>query len=199
MTMTSRLLKLLSLLQTRREWPGPLLAARLEVSDRTVRRDVGRLREMGYNIEAAMGPDGGYRLTAGAELPPLLFDDDQTVSMPARVEFAPDDGGRIRVDVEVPDADAVVLHLDWRPATTGIAPALPERNLKERAYWVDPDVVEQPAFTWVLGTDVSIGPRGAPRAVDLRQDGRIAIHAWAPRAAVSVTDTPRPAVSDSTP
>ncbi len=128
----------------------------------------------------------------------VLFDDDQSVSLPARVEFAPDDDGRIRMDVSVPDADAVVLHLDWRPATTGIAPALPERNLKERAYWVDPEVVEQPAFTWILGTDVSIGPVGAPRAVDLRQDGRIAIHAWADRAAVTVTDTPRPAVSDST-
>ncbi len=95
MTMTSRLLKLLSLLQTRREWPGPLLAARLEVSDRTVRRDVGRLREMGYNIEAAMGPDGGYRLTAGAELPPLLFDDDQTVAVALALQAAPAVGADI--------------------------------------------------------------------------------------------------------
>ena len=88
---------------------------------------------------------------------------------------------------------AVVIHLDWRPATTGIAPALPERNLRQRAWWVDPTVVEQPAFTWVLGTDVSIGPVQVPRAVDLRQDGRIAVHVWAPRAVVTVTDTPREA------
>ncbi len=128
----------------------------------------------------------------------VLFDDDQAETMPMRIEFAPV-GGRIRMDVNVPGADAVVVHLDWRPATTGIAPALPARNLKERAYWVDPTVVEQPAFTWVLGTDVSIGPVQVPRAVDLRQDGRIAIHAWTPRAVVTVTDTPRPAVSDSTP
>ena len=79
----------------------------------------------------------------------------------------------------------------------GIAPALPEQNLRERAYWVDPTVVEQPAFTWVLGTDVSIGPVQVPRAVDLRQDGRIAVHVWAPRAVVTVTDTPRDAVTDS--
>ena len=52
-------------------------------------------------------------------------------------------------------------------------------------------VVDQPAFTWVLGTDVSIGPVQVPRAVDLRQDGRIAVHVWAPRAVVTVTDTPR--------
>ncbi|MCR2764130.1 WYL domain-containing protein [Microbacterium sp. zg.B48] len=81
MTATSRLLSLLSLLQTRRDWPGSLLAARLEVSPRTVRRDVDRLREMGYRIQATMGPDGGYRLDAGSELPPLLFDDDQAIAL----------------------------------------------------------------------------------------------------------------------
>jgi hypothetical protein len=128
----------------------------------------------------------------------VLFDDDRTEALPMRIEFAPV-GGRIRMDVNVPEADAVVVHLDWRPATTGIAPVLPAHNLRSRAYWVDPTVVQQPAFTWVLGTDVSIGPVQVPRAVDLRQDGRIAMHAWAPRAVVTVTDTPRPAVSDSIP
>ncbi|WP_053383646.1 helix-turn-helix transcriptional regulator [Leucobacter celer] len=78
---TSRLLTLLSLLQTRREWPGALLAERLGVSHRTVRRDIDRLREMGYNVQATMGPDGGYRLDAGADLPPLLFDDDQALAL----------------------------------------------------------------------------------------------------------------------
>jgi hypothetical protein len=121
---------------------------------------------------------------------------DGTTSLPLRIDFEPIDG-RIRMDAAVPGADAVAIHLDWRPATTGIAPALPERNLRERAYWVDPSVVEQPAFTWVLGTDVSIGPVQVPRAVDLRQDGRIAVHVWAPRAVVTVTDTPRDAVTDS--
>lgn len=115
---------------------------------------------------------------------------DSTRSTPMRIEFEPIDG-RIRLDAAIPGADAVAIHLDWRPATTGIAPALPERNLKARASWVDPSVVEQPAFTWVLGTDVSIAPVQVPRAVDLRQDGRIAVHVWAPRAVVTVTDTPR--------
>lgn len=119
-------------------------------------------------------------------------------SLPLRITFEPTDG-RIRMDVAVPGASAVAVNLDWRPATTGIEPALPARNLKAKAYWVDPTVVEQPAFTWVLGTDVSIGPVRVPRAVDLRQDGRIAIHVWSPRAVVTVTDTPRPAVTDSTP
>jgi len=89
MTTTARLLGLLSLLQTRRDWPGPLLASRLETSTRTVRRDVDRLREMGYRIQATMGPDGGYRLDAGSELPPLLFDDDQAVAVAVALQTAP--------------------------------------------------------------------------------------------------------------
>jgi len=121
---------------------------------------------------------------------------DATRSLPLRIDFQPIDG-RIRMDAAVPGADAVAIHLDWRPATTGLAPSLPEQNLRQRAYWVDPTVVEQPAFTWVLGTDVSIGPVQVPRAVDLRQDGRIAVHVWAPRAVVTVTDTPRDPVTDS--
>lgn len=87
-TATSRLLNLLSLLQTRRDWPGSLLAERLEVSHRTVRRDVDRLREMGYSIRATMGPEGGYRLDAGSELPPLLFDDDQVVALAVALQAA---------------------------------------------------------------------------------------------------------------
>ena len=95
MTTTTRLLNLLSLLQTRRDWPGPVLASRLETSDRTVRRDIDRLREMGYSIQATMGPDGGYRLDAGSELPPLLFDDDQTVAIAIALQTAPAIGAGI--------------------------------------------------------------------------------------------------------
>ncbi|MBS2938525.1 WYL domain-containing protein [Nocardioides sp. J2M5] len=97
-TTTSRLLHLLSLLQTRRDWPGAVLAERLEVSHRTVRRDVDRLREMGYSIQATMGPDGGYRLGAGSELPPLLFDDDQTVAVAVALQTAPAAGVGIEED-----------------------------------------------------------------------------------------------------
>ena len=82
MTQTSgRLLKLLSLLQAQRHWPGEELAHRLEVSGRTVRRDVERLRELGYPIEAVTGPAGGYRLEAGTAMPPLLLDDDEAVAI----------------------------------------------------------------------------------------------------------------------
>lgn len=85
---TSRLLNLLSLLQTHRDWPGAQLAERLDISHRTVRRDVDRLREMGYRITATMGPDGGYRLDAGSELPPLLFDDDQAIALAVALQAA---------------------------------------------------------------------------------------------------------------
>jgi predicted DNA-binding transcriptional regulator YafY len=76
-----RLLRLLSLLQMHRDWSGTELAGRLGVTTRTVRRDVGRLRELGYPVHAVMGPVGGYRLGAGAELPPLLLDDDEAVAV----------------------------------------------------------------------------------------------------------------------
>jgi predicted DNA-binding transcriptional regulator YafY len=85
---SARLLSLLSLLQARRDWPGALLAERLDISPRTVRRDVGRLRELGYSIVAFKGPDGGYRLDAGSELPPLLFDDDQAVALAVALQVA---------------------------------------------------------------------------------------------------------------
>ena len=71
------------------------LRARLQVSDRTVRRDIDRLRELGYHIHTAMGPDGGYRLGAGSELPPLMFDDDQTVAAAIALQTAPAAGVRI--------------------------------------------------------------------------------------------------------
>jgi len=77
----ARLLRLLSLLQARREWPGSELAERLDVSPRTIRRDVERLRALGYPVEAALGAAGGYRLGSGQAMPPLLLDDDEAVAI----------------------------------------------------------------------------------------------------------------------
>ncbi|MGA6170946.1 helix-turn-helix transcriptional regulator [Streptomyces sp. NPDC012600] len=77
----ARLLKLLSLLQTPREWPGGELAERLDVSPRTIRRDIDRLRELGYPVEASRGSVGGYRLVAGAAMPPLVLDDEEAVAI----------------------------------------------------------------------------------------------------------------------
>jgi predicted DNA-binding transcriptional regulator YafY len=78
---SSRLLTLLSLLQARRDWPGSELAHRLEVSARTIRRDVERLRGLGYPVESLTGPAGGYRLRAGTAMPPLLLDDDEAIAI----------------------------------------------------------------------------------------------------------------------
>ncbi|MER7815679.1 YafY family protein [Streptomyces sp. NPDC096153] len=77
----ARLLNLLSLLQTPREWPGSELAERLQVSPRTIRRDIDRLRDLGYPVEATKGAVGGYRLVAGAAMPPLLLDDEEAVAI----------------------------------------------------------------------------------------------------------------------
>lgn len=77
----ARLLNLLSLLQTPREWPGSELAERLDVSPRTIRRDIDRLRDLGYPVEATKGAVGGYRLVAGAAMPPLLLDDEEAVAI----------------------------------------------------------------------------------------------------------------------
>ncbi|QDY08622.1 YafY family transcriptional regulator [Micromonospora sp. HM134] len=104
-TTSARLLALLSLLQTRRDWSGTTLAARLGISLRTVRRDIDRLRDLGYPVAAAKGPDGGYRLAAGTELPPLLFDDDQAVALTVALQVAATTGGS-----GLADAAARALH-----------------------------------------------------------------------------------------
>jgi predicted DNA-binding transcriptional regulator YafY len=80
-TTSSRLLDLLSLLQARRDWPGAELAERLEVSGRTIRRDVDRLRALGYPVESLTGPAGGYRLRAGTAMPPLLLDEEEAIAI----------------------------------------------------------------------------------------------------------------------
>lgn len=81
MSTSARMLSLLSLLQTHRFWPGDELATRLEVSPRTLRRDIERLRDLGYAVDAARGVAGGYQLRAGGTLPPLVLEDDEAVAI----------------------------------------------------------------------------------------------------------------------
>jgi predicted DNA-binding transcriptional regulator YafY len=88
MTTSARMLQLLSLLQTHRYWPGTELADRLGVSVRTLRRDVDRLRELGYPVEANRGVDGGYQLAAGGALPPLVIDDEEAVALTVGLQNA---------------------------------------------------------------------------------------------------------------
>ncbi|MFE7776676.1 helix-turn-helix transcriptional regulator [Streptomyces sp. NPDC057445] len=89
---SARLLRLLSLLQAHREWSGAELADRLGVTPRTVRRDVDRLRELGYPVNASPGTGGGYQLGAGARMPPLLLDDDEAVAVAVGLRTAAGNG-----------------------------------------------------------------------------------------------------------
>ncbi|MDI3407304.1 helix-turn-helix transcriptional regulator [Streptomyces cavernicola] len=89
---SARLLRLLSLLQAHREWSGAALADRLGVTPRTVRRDVDRLRELGYPVNASPGTGGGYRLGVGAEMPPLLLDDEEAVAVAVGLRTAAGQG-----------------------------------------------------------------------------------------------------------
>ncbi|WP_431277091.1 helix-turn-helix transcriptional regulator [Leifsonia poae] len=91
-TTGSRTLQLLSLLQTHRYWPGPELADRLEISVRTLRRDVDRLRDLGYPVDGSRGVDGGYQLAAGASLPPLVVDDEEAVALAVGLRTAAQSG-----------------------------------------------------------------------------------------------------------
>lgn len=126
---SARLLALLSLLQARRDWPGALLAERLDVSPRTVRRDVDRLRELGYPIRAVKGPDGGYRLDAGTRLPPLLFDDEQAVALAVALRTAAATGAGIE------EAAARALHT--------VMQVMPAR-LRHRIDTIDVTAVDRP-------------------------------------------------------
>ncbi|WP_240679110.1 MULTISPECIES: helix-turn-helix transcriptional regulator [unclassified Streptomyces] len=127
---SARLLSLLSLLQARRDWPWALLAERLDVSPRTVRRDVDRLRELGYPVVAMKGPDGGYRLDAGTELPPLLFDDEQAVALAVALRIATTTGAGIE------EAAARALHT--------VRQVLPAR-LRHRVDTLQVTAVDRPA------------------------------------------------------
>ncbi|WP_418063803.1 helix-turn-helix transcriptional regulator [Pimelobacter simplex] len=92
MSTSARMLRLLSLLQTHRFWTGGELAERLEVSDRTLRRDVDRLRDLGYDVDAVRGAAGGYQLRAGGALPPLLLEDEEAVAIAVGLRAAANGG-----------------------------------------------------------------------------------------------------------
>ncbi|MEU4762469.1 WYL domain-containing protein [Actinosynnema sp. NPDC023794] len=145
---SARLLSLLSLLQARRDWPGALLAQRLGVSPRTVRRDVDRLRELGYPIVTTKGPDGGYRLGAGSQLPPLLFDDEQAVALSVALRIATTTG------VGIEEAAARALNT--------VRQVMPAR-LRHRVDTLQVTAVERAAAPQV-GGDVLMAISGAVHA-----------------------------------
>src|SRR5437764_15448775 len=128
---SSRLLELLSLLQGRRDWPGSELADRLEVSGRTIRRDIERLRQLGYPVESLTGPAGGYRFLAGSAMPPLLLDDEEAIAIavglptPARASVTGIEETAVRALVKL--EQVLPAHLRRRVGALGsatIAPAV---------------------------------------------------------------------------
>lgn len=175
------MLALLSLLQMRRDRPGAVLAERLEVTPRTVRRDVDRLRELGYRITAVKGPDGGYRLDAGSELPPLLFDDAQAVAIAVALQSVPASG----IDIDEGAARALatvrqVMPSRLRHRVDGIRFAGVENPTR-----VDPGVLETVSAAVrdrvVLRFDYGDADRPARRAEPhavVAREGRWYLLAW---------------------
>ncbi|HXT87997.1 MAG TPA: YafY family protein [Trebonia sp.] len=140
---SARLLRLLSLLQTPREWNGTELGARLGVSPRTVRSDVEKLRELGYPVLATRGPAGGYRLGAGAAMPPLLLDDEEAVAVAVGLRTAA--GGAI-AGIEEAALRALakleqVLPSRLRDRVGGLKSVITPVPLEATGPQVDPDVL----------------------------------------------------------
>ncbi len=113
---SARLLRLLSLFQGRRYWPGAELAARLEITSRTLRRDVDKLRSLGYPIHSASGAEGGYQLGAGSTMPPLLLDDEEAVAVALGLRYSA--GGNVE-GVEEASIRALAKIEQFLPARLG--------------------------------------------------------------------------------
>ena len=114
----------------------------------------------------------------------------QRRSMSLRLVFLLTPAG-VHVTAHVQGADAVVVHLDAMPATTGLEPSLPARNLRTRGWWVVPETGEQRAFTSARRAIVGIGPAIQTRGMDLRPDGRLDVHVWSNRATLTLSGVPR--------
>lgn len=149
---SARLLRLLSLLQAHRDWTGAALAERLGVSTRTVRSDMDKLRSLGYPVHASPGVAGGYRLGAGAVLPPLLLDDDEAVAVAVGLRTAA--GGSV-AGIEETSVRALAK----------LEQVLPSR-LRHRVNAVQSATVTVPGTGPTVGADVLTAIAGAIRASD---------------------------------
>lgn len=176
------MLALLSLLQSRRDWPGQVLADRLQVTTRTVRRDVDRLRELGYSITAAKGPDGGYRLAAGSELPPLLFDDEQALAIAVALQSTPSTG------VDLDDAAARALATVRQVMPSRLRHRIDGIRFTDTAptLRVDPTVLEtasnavreQRVFRFDYGEHTDRPPRSVEPHAVVARNGRWYLVSW---------------------
>ncbi|MFC7501921.1 helix-turn-helix transcriptional regulator [Nocardioides sp. GCM10030258] len=144
---SGRVLELLGLLQTRAEWTAPEIAERLGVTDRTVRNDIGRLRELGYPIEAERGRAGHYRLGVGAKLPPLLLDDEEAVAVAVGLRTVTgvagfeDSGSRALTKLEHVLPDRLRRHIASLRDATEAGPVNTDSNVEDPE--VDPGVLTE--------------------------------------------------------
>jgi predicted DNA-binding transcriptional regulator YafY len=145
---SERMLRLLRLLQTHRDWSGSELADRLEVSARTVRRDIDRLRVLGYPVEARPGVDGGYRLAAGASLPPLVLDDEEAVALVVALRQAAHLGLAGAAEASVTTLAKVVQVLPARLRQRADDLAV----MTVAARWAEPDVDVDAHYLTTLAT-----------------------------------------------
>ncbi|WP_336727395.1 helix-turn-helix transcriptional regulator [Cellulosimicrobium cellulans] len=142
---SARMLALLGLLQSRPDWSGAELAARLDVTDRTVRNDVARLRELGYPVDAVRGPGGRYRLGAGARLPPLLLDDAEAVAVAVGLRAATgtagfeESGASALAKLEQVMPDRLRRRLVALRSASAAGPANTDSNVEDPV--VDPDTL----------------------------------------------------------
>lgn len=149
---SSRTLRLLSLLQNHRFWPGPELAGRLGVSPRTLRRDVGRLRELGYPVTAHPGVDGGYQLAPGAALPPLVVDDEEAIALAVGLRLAAQGAVAAQADA-APGAIAEAAARALAKVTQVMPPRL-RRRAEAVAAMTEPGTWERPGQAPAINTDV---------------------------------------------
>jgi predicted DNA-binding transcriptional regulator YafY len=153
---SGRLLRLLSLLQMRPGWTGPELADRLGVTTRTVRRDVDRLRELGYFVDSAPGTEGGYRLEGGASMPPLLLDDDEVtaVTIALRGAAAGPVSGLEDASLSALSKLDRVLPTRLRPRVESLRDAMVYLGTSEQG--VDPDVLVVAAHASATGEQLRL-------------------------------------------
>src|SRR5215218_11163657 len=177
MDTSERLLKLLSLLQARPDWTGRELAERLDVTGRTVRNDVERLRRLGYPVHASPGVGGGYRLGAGAALPPLLLDDEEAVAVAVGLRTAA--GGSV-AGIEETSIRALMK----------LEQVLPSR-LRHRVDAVQASMVTVPGTGPTVDADVLTAIAGAIRASErlrfdyIHHDGIMSVRTTEPHRLVN--------------
>ncbi len=159
---TTRILSLLGLLQTHRQWSGPELAERLGVTERTLRRDVDRVRELGYRVDAVRGPLGGYRLEAGGALPPLLLTENEAVTMAIGLRVAAQQG---LVDGELTTQSALAKFEQ-------VLPSALRRRVNALATHLQADTPRAPTVSQELLGTLALACRDSERIRFSYEDGR---------------------------